>query len=121
MAEQYGGLILQHAHDKKERGPITEMAIVNTFTKLIFGDEGYTSRELLIIEAFRIVDPNVLRDSLAEMGEYLRSLGVREMIHLVSRLRQHMHEGGESAAVNPGPAAPSPKIGRPGPDRGTHH
>lgn len=73
---------------------VSEMAIVDTFTKLIFGEEeGYSALELSIIEAFRAADANVLRDSHRDMGAYLRNLGVREMIQLVARLREHMLEG----------------------------
>ena len=69
------------------------MAIVDTFTKLIFGEsESYSSCERLIIDAFREVDANVFRDTYSEMGEYLRNLGVREMIHLVARLKEHLNE-----------------------------
>lgn len=72
---------------------ISEMAIVDTFTKLIFGESGdYSPRERLIIDAFREVDANVFRDTYPEMGEYLRNLGVREMIHLVARLKEHISE-----------------------------
>lgn len=94
------------------------MAIVTTFTKLIFGEEGYTERELLIIEAFRSVEAEVLRDSHTEMGEYLRNLGVREMIQLVSHLRQHIADCFETPA-SPGSTQrmPSPRIGPSGPDR----
>jgi len=84
---------------------VSEMAIVDTFTKLIFCDNGdYSSRELLIIGAFREVDANVFRDDHLEMGEYLRSLGVREMIHLVSRLKEHLNE----ASFSPAPGVPVP-------------
>ena len=80
--------------------PVSEMAIVDTFTRLIFGDEeGYSSPEHSIIAAFRAVDPNVFSDTHAEMGEYLRSLGVSEMIQLVSRLREHMVQGGAGVAA----------------------
>ena len=83
-----------------ENDVISEMAIVDTFTKLIFEDAGgFSARESLIIEAFREVDANVLRDSPEEMGDYLRNLGVREMIHLVSRLKEHMAE----ASFTPAP------------------
>lgn len=75
---------------KEEKGPVTEMAIVNTFTKLIFGEEAYTLRELSIIDAFQAMEANVSRDSRIEMGEYLRNLGVREMIQLVSGLQQYL-------------------------------
>jgi hypothetical protein len=70
---------------------ISEMAIVDTFTRLIFADEGeFSPQEESIIAAFRTVDPNVLQDSYSDMGDYLRALGVREMIHLVSRIREHI-------------------------------
>jgi hypothetical protein len=98
---------VQRSYKKDEAGPVTEMAIVDTFTKLIFGDEALSERESLIIEAFRLVNPDVQRDSCQEMGEYLRNLGVREMIQLVSRVRQHMTENIETPATisnqaNPG-------------------
>ena len=115
-----GGFKLQHEYYKNTEGPVTEMAIVNTFTKLIFGDEANSPRELSIIQAFRSVDANVLRDSHAELGEYLRNLGVREMIQLVSRLRQHMKETAASSVTTRGQAAPSANIGRWGQNRGAH-
>jgi hypothetical protein len=81
---------VRHAQQEKEDGPVTEMAIVNTFTKLIFGDDTYTAREISIIEAFQAMDLSVARDGRKEMGEYLRNLGVREMIRLVSGLQQYL-------------------------------
>jgi len=72
---------------------IDEMAIVDTFTKLIFAVEGdYSPMEHAVIDAFRAVEANVYRDSTADMGEYLRDLGVREMIQLVARVERHMRE-----------------------------
>lgn len=79
--------------DLKEDGPLSEMAIVDTFTRLIFGEEDYSSREDLIIEALRLVDTNVALDSRREMGQYLRALGVSEMIRLVSRVELRLIEG----------------------------
>jgi hypothetical protein len=88
---------MEHEQEIREECPVSEMAIVNTFTKLIFGQEqDYSPRELSIVQAFRLVEANVLRDSHLEMGEYLRNLGVREMIQLVSRLRDYMSENVES-------------------------
>ncbi len=87
-----------------EGGIVSEMAIVDTFTKLIFGEsDDYNACERLIIDAFREVDANVFRDSYPEMGDYLRNLGVHEMIHLVSRLKEHMNE----PAFTPGLAGAS--------------
>lgn len=78
------------------------MAIVDTFTKLIFGDERYSDRESIIIEALLSVHADVLRDSYVEMGEYLRGLGVREMIQLVSRVQEHIADHGDGPARVPG-------------------
>lgn len=74
----------------REKKQVTEMAIVNTFTKLIFCEEAFTEGELSIIDAFQAMDVNVSLDSRVEMGEYLRNLGVREMIQLVSGLQQYI-------------------------------
>jgi hypothetical protein len=109
---------MQHEYNKSVDGPVTEMAIVNTFTKLIFGDEVNTSRERMIIQAFRLVDANVARDSQQEMGQYLRSLGVREMIQLVARLRQHLNVSEELPDAKRERGAPAAGLGQPGYTRG---
>ena len=75
-------------------GGMNEMSIVDTFTKLIFGDEsGYDHGEQRIIEVLRIVDSNVSTDSHRDMGVYLRALGVQEMIKLVSCVRRAILNG----------------------------
>jgi len=67
---------------------ISEMAIVDTFTKLIFGEErDYSAEELQIIDAFSIAEFGVPSQDHAELGEMLRELGVRQMIDLVVRVR----------------------------------
>ncbi|PLW68382.1 hypothetical protein [Pseudohalioglobus lutimaris] len=74
-----------------DAGPVSEMAIVDTFTKLIFGEDyQYSNRELMIIQAFRTVDKRVLFDSHRDMGTYLRALGVGEMIKLVSQVQAQL-------------------------------
>ena len=103
-----------------ETGQVTEMAIVDTFTKLIFGDEGYSERESTIIEALRSVNADVLRDSYQEIGEYLRGLGVREMIQLVTRVQQHIAEHGNVAARIPGQAEAGMGLRSPGRARRSH-
>ena len=111
---------MQRSIKENQMGPVTEMAIVDTFTKLIFGDEGYSERESLIIDAFQSMNPDVRRDSYQEIGEYLRNLGVREMIQLVSRLRQHVAENTE-ASVSIRNQTKSGVSTRPsGHNRGTH-
>ncbi len=73
---------------------VSEMAVVDTFTKLIF-DQGaeYSAEEREIIETLRLVDDNLLPDSPQEMGSYLRALGVEEMIKLVGRVVACLGEG----------------------------
>ena len=70
------------------------MAVVDTFTRLIFGEESdFSAQEQSIIQALRLVDGNVAGDTLAQMGDYLRSLEVSEMIELVSRVKDRIAEG----------------------------
>ena len=115
-----GGLQVTRSHKDNTIGPITEMAIVDTFTKLIFGDEDYSERESLIIEGLRSVNADVLRDSYREIGEYLRSLGVREMIQLVSRVKDHIAEHGDAPPRIPGQSAPGVGLRTSGRSRRTH-
>ena len=73
---------------------VSELAIVDTFTKLIFGEESrYSDAELRIIQALRVTDNNVALDNHPEMGTYLRALGVDEMIKLVSRVQRQTASG----------------------------
>ncbi|GAB5445171.1 hypothetical protein [Gymnodinialimonas sp.] len=82
---------MQYSYSIGETFAVSEMAVVDVFTRLIFNDQGeFTATEKTIIETFRTVDANVLMDSYSEMGEYLRNLGVREMIHLVARIREQL-------------------------------
>lgn len=82
---------MQRAYLTKQTDSVSEMAIVDTFTKLIFGESAqYSSQELLIIQALRLADANVAFDSHSDMGDYLRALGVAEMIHLVADVQQQL-------------------------------
>jgi hypothetical protein len=70
------------------------MVIVDTFTKLIFGDDAdYSNQERLIIQALRNADQNISLDSQREIGVYLRALGVGEMIALVARVQDQLAAG----------------------------
>jgi len=84
---------MQRASTRSEAGAVSEIAIVDTFTKLIFGEENYSDRELLIIRAFRSVDSSVLLETHRDMGSYLRVLGVREMIQLVALVQDQLLRG----------------------------
>ena len=71
-----------------------EMVIVDTFTKLIFGEDvEYSDQELQIIQALRNADHNVSLDNHRDMGVYLRALGVGEMIGLVLRVQEQLSTG----------------------------
>ena len=82
------------SYNFRAEGPASEMAIVDTFTKLIFGEEArYSNLELHIIQSLRSTEPNVALDGHRDMGVYLRALGVDEMIKLVSRVQAQMASG----------------------------
>ncbi len=90
-------------------GAVREMAIVDTFTKLIFGEETrYSDLELRIIKGLRSTDGNVTLDDHREMGIYLRALGVREMIKLVSQVQAGMASGHIPGRGRTGSGADSP-------------
>ncbi|MCZ6831666.1 MAG: hypothetical protein O7F73_19150 [Gammaproteobacteria bacterium] len=73
----------------------TELAIVDVFTKLIFGvEQQWDDWELSILQALRQVDHNVYMDTDNEIGTYLRALGVKEMIKLVSQVKRQLRQGG---------------------------
>jgi hypothetical protein len=75
----------------------SEMEIVDTFTKLIFGvQQDYSDSELAIIQVLRQVDGNIALDGREAMGVYLRALGVSEMIKLVSRVYQGYPPSGQT-------------------------
>ena len=88
---------MQSAYDVSKGGPLSEMAIVDTFTKLIFGAvDGFDSSEELIIQSLRVVDSSVAFDSHKDMGQYLRALGVAEMIRLVTLVHNCLADGFEA-------------------------
>ena len=98
---------MKHSHKNMDGSGISEMAIVDTFTKLIFGEEDrYSHRELRIIQAFRSVDTNVVLDSHRDMGAYLRALGVQEMIRLVARVQQWLAQPEQDQRVKADPIGP---------------
>ena len=94
---------MQRADSKGEL--VSKMAIVDTFTKLIFGeDSAYNATDLSIIQAFRSADTNVALDSYRDMGGYLRAMGVREMIQLVPVVQEKLMGGLQSALPGAGHA-----------------
>jgi len=82
---------MRSGYTLRQDGAVSEMAVVDTFTKLIFGEETrYSDTELLIVQALRSAEPNVALDGHRDMGVYLRALGVNEMIKLVSAVQRQM-------------------------------
>ena len=69
----------------------SEMEIVDCFTRLIFSDDDTLSEgDRVIVETLSLVDCNLAHcREPAEVGSYLRELGVREMIRLVRQVQDH--------------------------------
>lgn len=85
---------MKTSYNDRSGDSVSELAIVDTFTKLIFGEENrYSDAELRIIQGLRLTDDNVATDGHHDMGVYLRALGVEEMIRLVSRVQGQMASG----------------------------
>ncbi|MFT6289000.1 MAG: hypothetical protein ACJA09_003766 [Alcanivorax sp.] len=94
-------MAMKRARVGSNREPLSEMLIIDTFTKLIFGDEvAFSDRELSIVQALRLVDANLVQDSHLEMGAYLRALAVSEMISLVSQVKDCLANGLSVAIVD---------------------
>ena len=73
---------------KMDVSPPSEMEIVDTFTHLIFGGyEPLSDRESAIVEMLFSVDDSAAGCTRESVGDYLRELGVEEMIRLVTRVR----------------------------------
>ncbi len=72
---------------------IDEMSIVDIFTKLIFdADSPLDTAEQSVIELLGLVDPSVLDVSRRDVSEYLRSMGVDEMIAAVGKVKGQMDQ-----------------------------
>jgi hypothetical protein len=82
-----------------------DMEIVDTFTRLIFAeDQGFGRREHAIVEALRCCEQTLYAGDTAAMGEFLRALGVTEMIALVSKVHAQMDTLPAARLANHGPA-----------------
>ncbi|MEE4145691.1 MAG: hypothetical protein V2I26_12880 [Halieaceae bacterium] len=98
---------MKPAIDPGAAEPVSEMAIVDTFTKLIFiAYDSLSAREELIIQSLRTVDPRVALDDYRGMGEYLRALGVAEMIELVSAVQTNLSAALQAPMTAPAELAP---------------
>ena len=104
---------MKAALDSGAGEPVSEMAIVDTFTRLIFAaQDGFDSSEELIIQALRVVDTQVALDDYSGMGEYLRALGVAEMIELVSRVQANLADTMLAASTAPASSSPARRASR---------
>ena len=66
-----------------------EMSIVDVLTKLIFDAEvELHGTELLVVELLGQVDTSLAASSRRDVGEYLRAMGVDEMIAVVNRIKR---------------------------------
>lgn len=76
----------------------SEMEIVDCFTRLIFGtEEALSPADRAIMDTLTLVDCNLaLCSDPAEVGAYLRELGVREMIRLVSQVQANYPAPGQT-------------------------
>lgn len=74
-------------HDVDLRLDLSEMAIVDVFTRLIFSAPDDSVLEARVVEALRRMYPVECEGSAVDIGAWLRALGVREMIKLVGRVR----------------------------------
>lgn len=74
----------------KANGAITdEMSIVDVLTKLIFdADSELQESELMVIELLTQVVESLAGESRRDISEYLRAMGVDEMITVVNHIKR---------------------------------
>lgn len=81
---------------------LDEMSIVDVLTKLIFDAESeLQGEETLILESLGELDQSLMGRSRLELSEYLRSMGVDEMIAAVNGIKQLISH---RELLSPGPA-----------------
>ena len=83
---------------------IDEMSIVDVMTKLIFdSDSELDSTELLVVELLGQVDHSLATESRRDVSEYLRAMGVDEMILVVGKIKKQLEQqqGLIAATISP--------------------
>ena len=81
------------ALDKKETGAIDEMSIVDVFTKLIFdADSVLDETEGLVVEILGQIEPTMSEASRRDLSEFLRAMGVDEMISTVGQVKRSLDQ-----------------------------
>jgi hypothetical protein len=83
---------------------IDEMSIVDVFTKLIFDADSFLNdTEILILESLCDVECSLLNASRRDLSEYLRSMGVDEMISIVGMVKNVLDQQRSLLTVNKRP------------------
>lgn len=73
-----------------------EMSIVDVFTKLIFdAQSSLNDNEELVLSLLTHYDETLLNASRRDVSEYLRAMGVDEMIRVVSTVKRVYEKQGE--------------------------
>lgn len=86
-----------------DKGVINEMSIVDVFTKLIFDAEAVLNdTEAQIVDCLELVEGPQIHSPRREIGEFLRSMGVDEMISLVAKVKSKMDQQRLVTAKNSG-------------------
>ncbi len=84
-----------------DKGVIDEMSIVDVFTQLIFdADAVLNDTEVQIIDCLELIEGSLTHSSRRDVGEFLRSMGVDEMISLVAKVKRKMDQQQLIAAKN---------------------
>ena len=96
------------ARRKKDQALMDEMSIVDIFTKLIFDAESLLDdSEELIYQLLVHHEESLLKASRRDVSEYLRSMGVDEMIKTVAVLKaEYEKQQGLVVASKPGHGHP---------------
>lgn len=80
---------------------LDEMSIVDVITRLIFDAEAELhAGELLVVESLGKVETALYGRSRREISEYLRSMGVDEMIAAVNSIKQQITLDAGHAALS---------------------
>ena len=89
---------------KNGTGLIEEMSIVDVFTRLIFDAETKLDEtEAQVIECLMDIDSSLLNAPRRDISEFLRSMGVDEMITVVAKVKRILdHQQGFIAASKRG-------------------
>ena len=81
------------ALNKKESGLIDEMSIVDVFTNLIFdADSRLDETGFLVVEALGQIESSLFEATRCDISEFLRAMGVDEMITTVGQVKRSLDQ-----------------------------